>query len=106
MRGYAYQHVSPRDAAGNLLGGRAVAETSLELRYRAWEDIGLVGFVDAGTVSTSPYFADAETPRIGAGIGVRYYTSFGPLRLDVGTPLNPHKSDSPVQIYVSLGQAF
>lgn len=106
VRGFAYQHVGPRDATGDPLGGRAVAETSLELRYRAWKDIGLVGFVDAGTVSTSPYFADAEAPRIGAGIGVRYYTSFGPLRLDVGVPVNPHDGDAPVQVYVSLGQAF
>lgn len=106
VRGYAYQHVGPRDAQGDPLGGRSVAETSLELRYRAWENIGIVGFVDAGTVATSPYFADAETPRVGAGIGVRYYTSFGPLRLDIAAPVNPRHDDAAVQVYVSLGQAF
>lgn len=106
VRGYAYQHVGPRDAANNPIGGRAVAEASFELRYHAWQDIGLVGFVDAGTVSVSPYFANAAAPRVGAGIGLRYYTSFGPLRLDVGTPLNPQPGDAPVQVYISLGQAF
>lgn len=106
VRGFAYQHVGPHDAANNPIGGRSVAETSLELRYRAWQDIGIVGFVDAGTVSTSPYLAGAETPRMGAGLGLRYYTGFGPLRLDVATPLNPRSGDGPVQIYVSLGQAF
>ena len=106
VRGFAYQHIGPRDAMSNPTGGRAVAETSLELRYRAWEDIGIVGFVDAGTVSASPYFSDAETPRIGAGLGLRYYTGFGPLRLDLAAPLNPRHGDAPVQVYVSLGQAF
>jgi translocation and assembly module TamA len=52
-------------------------------------------------------FADAETPRIGAGLGVRYYTALGPIRLDVGVPVNRGGSGSPVvKIYVSLGQAF
>lgn len=106
VRGYAYQQVGPHYPGGVPIGGRSVAETSLELRYRAWEDIGIVGFVDAGTVAESPYFSDAETPRIGAGLGVRYYTSFGPLRLDIGVPVNPRSGDAPVQLYVSLGQAF
>ena len=42
----------------------------------------------------------------GAGVGVRYYSNFGPIRLDVGTPLNPQPGDSRVAVYVSLGQAF
>jgi translocation and assembly module TamA len=106
VRGFAYQHVGPRDAANNPIGGRAVAEASLELRYRAWKDIGIVAFADAGMVSTSPYFANAGAPRLGAGLGLRYYTSFGPLRLDVAAPLNPIHGDAPVQVYISLGQAF
>ena len=106
VRGYAYQHVSPHDAHGNLIGGRSLAEASGEIRYRAFKNIGIVGFVDAGMVSTSPYFATNATPRVGAGVGVRYYTSFGPLRLDIATPLNPAHGDSPFQIYISLGQAF
>lgn len=106
VRGYGYQRIGPRDAKGSPLGGRGLGETSLELRYRAWKDIGIVGFVDAGMDSESPYFADAGAPRVGAGIGLRYYTGFGPLRLDIGTPLNPQSGDAPVQVYVSLGQAF
>jgi translocation and assembly module TamA len=106
VRGYAYQHVSPRNAKGILIGGRSLAETSFELRYRAWQNIGIVGFVDAGMVSTSPYFANSASPRVGAGMGLRYFTSFGPLRLDIGTPLNPGPGDAPIQLYISLGQAF
>ena len=44
--------------------------------------------------------------RYGTGIGVRYYTSFGPIRVDLGTPVNPQKGDTRVAVYVSLGQAF
>ncbi|MBN9577694.1 MAG: outer membrane protein assembly factor [Alphaproteobacteria bacterium] len=107
VRGYDYQAIGPHDALGTALGGRALAETSLELRYRITESFGAVAFVDAGTVSRSPVFADAETPRIGAGLGVRYYTALGPIRLDLGVPVNRGGSGSPViKIYVSLGQAF
>ncbi|WP_371917895.1 BamA/TamA family outer membrane protein [Pseudomonas sp. FW306-02-F02-AA] len=44
--------------------------------------------------------------RYGTGIGVRYYSNFGPIRIDVGTPVNPAKGDPRVAVYVSLGQAF
>ena len=44
--------------------------------------------------------------QFGAGIGARYYSSFGPIRIDVGTPLNRQKGDSRVAVTVSLGQAF
>jgi len=40
------------------------------------------------------------------GVGLRYHTGFGPIRFDVGVPLNPGPDDNPVAVYVSLGQAF
>ena len=46
------------------------------------------------------------TSRFAAGLGVRYYSSFGPIRIDVGVPLNREKGDGPVAVAVSLGQAF
>ena len=62
-------------------------------------------FLDAGNIYTSglPHINDL---RFGTGLGVRYYTRFGPIRLDVGTPLNRQKGDARVAVYVSLGQAF
>ena len=67
--------------------------------------VAVVPFIDAGSVSRSstPDFADL---RVGAGIGIRYKTTFGPIRVDVAAPLNPTAFDSPVVVYVSLGQAF
>jgi translocation and assembly module TamA len=44
--------------------------------------------------------------RIGAGLGLRYLTNFGPIRIDVGTPLNPRAGDSRLGVYIALGQAF
>ena len=108
VRGYGYQRLGPRDADGDPIGGRSLAEFALEarIRLRAFGgDFGIVPFIDGGTLSTksSPDFGDWQ---FGAGLGVRYYSSFGPIRVDVGTPLNPQSDDSKVAVVVSLGQAF
>ena len=50
--------------------------------------------------------AKFDSFRFGAGIGARYYTSFGPIRIDLATPLDPRKGDPKVGVYVSIGQAF
>ncbi|HKY82549.1 MAG TPA: autotransporter assembly complex family protein [Sphingobium sp.] len=104
VRGYAYQAIGPRDPNNDPIGGKSLAEFSLESRIR-FGNFGVVPFVDAGNISTSfvPRFRDL---RIGAGLGLRYYSNFGPIRVDVGTPLNPQKGDPRVAVYVSLGQAF
>jgi translocation and assembly module TamA len=67
--------------------------------------LGIVPFIDAGTVSEGPT-PDFDRIKIGAGVGVRYHTGFGPLRVDVGVPLNPGPNDSWIGVYVGLGQAF
>ena len=67
--------------------------------------IGIVPFVDAGTVSTRQ-FPDFATVRVGAGVGVRYQTPFGPLRVDVAVPLNRRPGDPNYGIYAGIGQAF
>lgn len=105
IRGYGYQEVGPVNN-DDPSGGASVVETSAELRFKITDTIGAVAFVDAGNVSEdmAPTFSDLS---IGAGMGLRYYTSFGPLRLDVATPLtNKEFTDSNYQIYISIGQAF
>ena len=93
-----------RGRFGDPIGGQSLAEFSLETRIR-FGDFGVVPFLDGGTLSTStlPKLNDWQ---FGAGIGLRYFSSFGPLRLDVGTPLNPRDGDSRIAVTVSLGQAF
>jgi translocation and assembly module TamA len=105
VRGFGYQQVGPRDANGNPLGGSSLVEGSVELRQRVSGNFGLVGFVDAGSVGQleAPDFSDL---RFGAGIGLRYATAIGPLRLDVGVPVNRQPGESRYGIYIGLGQSF
>lgn len=108
VRGFAYQAVGPRDALGNPSGGRSLSEFSLEARVKTGlmgGAVSLVPFVDAGTVGTTAS-PTINGLKVGVGLGVRYQTSFGPIRIDLGTPLNPVKGDPRIGVYVSLGQAF
>ena len=105
VRGYGYQAIGPRDVNGDPIGGRSLTEFSIEARVHAFGDFGLAPFLDGGNIYTSP-LPRFSGFRYGAGLGVRYYSSFGPIRVDVGTPLNRLPSDSRVAVYVSLGQAF
>jgi translocation and assembly module TamA len=105
VRGYAYQAISPRDAANNELGGRSYVTASLEARFKVTDAIGVVPFLDFGSVSlnSAPGFSDI---RAGAGVGLRYATPFGPLRLDVAVPLRRYPGGSRFGVYVGVGQAF
>ncbi|MEO3432210.1 autotransporter assembly complex family protein [Inquilinus sp. CAU 1745] len=106
IRGYDYQSVGPLDEDGDPQGGRSVVEGSLELRYRITETIGIVPFIDAGMAFEDSVPDFSEDLQIAAGIGGRYYTGFGPIRVDVAFPLNPREEDDFFAFYVSLGQAF
>jgi translocation and assembly module TamA len=107
VRGFAYQSAGPRDAFNNPLGGASLIETSLEFRQRIGSSFGAVAFVDAGSAYTETLPTLSQPlPRLGAGVGLRYYTDFGPVRLDVAVPLNKRESDASFGLYVSIGQAF
>lgn len=106
VRGYGYQSLGPR-ANGDPVGGASLVEMTAELRLRFTDTFGGVAFIDAGNA-----YADS-TPDLGgdlfygAGIGVRYFSSFGPLRFDVGVPLNGEDiNEDGYAIYISIGQAF
>ncbi len=105
VRGFRFQSVGPRFPSGNPTGGNAVAAGSVEVRQRIYGDFGIVGFVDAGQVSNDglPFSGGWQ---IGAGIGGRYYTPIGPIRLDVAIPLNKRPGDDSVAVYIGIGQAF
>ena len=108
VRGYGYQRIGPRDVDNDPIGGRSLAEFALEARIRLKAfggNFGIVPFVDGGTLSTDamPDFKDWQ---IGVGIGARYYSSFGPIRIDIGTPLNRQQGDGRIAVVVGLGQAF
>lgn len=107
LRGYGYQLASDIDPNKRPIGGRSFLETSVELRLKATDTIGIVTFWDTG------YAYLAKLPQFngkllqGVGLGFRYMTTFGPLRFDVGFPLKRRKFiDKSYQIYFGIGQSF
>jgi translocation and assembly module TamA len=121
VRGFGFQQLGPKQEIPNPrfdpenpedrpatllvpLGGRSLNEFAIEGRYR-FGNYGVVAFVDAGQVYESQYptFNDL---RFGVGIGGRLYTNFGPLRVDIATPINRRPGESRFGVYVSIGQAF
>jgi translocation and assembly module TamA len=105
IRGYEYRSVGPR-IGDEVIGGLSFWEASAEVRVRVTNTIGLVPFIDFGAAYEDSVPDFSEGIRMGAGIGLRYYTALGPLRFDVAVPLNPEDGDPAVAFYVGLGQAF
>ncbi|SHL73932.1 autotransporter secretion outer membrane protein TamA [Roseibium suaedae] len=105
IRGYAYRNVGPR-LNGTVTGGRSLLEASGELRVKITETLGVVAFVDAGNAYSDSIPDFSEPLKIGTGIGLRYYTPIGPLRVDLAMPLDPEKDDPDYALYVGLSQAF
>lgn len=107
VRGYAYQLAGAIDQKNRPTGGRSMILNNIELRTKIKNDIGLVVFFDSGNVFSS------TTPQLGKkmfhgfGAGIRYFTDFGPLRLDIGFPVKPRKKvDKAFQLYFGIGQNF
>ncbi len=106
LRGYSFHSVSPLNKNGKPAGGRGVIYETVELRFRLTDSIGIVPFADFGNATTKAY------PRLwgkwfkSLGVGLRYFLFFGPLRVDVGFPLDRRRFDPRYKIYVSVGQMF
>jgi len=107
IRGYRFQSVGPLGPGDTPLGGRSLLEVSAELRIRVTDSLGGVVFIDGGNVYDDPYPDPSENLRWAVGFGGRYFTTFGPIRLDFGFPLNRRdRVDDLMQFYISIGQAF
>ena len=121
VRGFGFQEIGPRETLPNPdfdpenpddapatisvpLGGRSLSEFAIEGRYR-FGNYGVVGFVDAGQVYEAEY-PTFSSLRFGVGVGARLYTNFGPVRIDVATPIARREGESLINLYVSIGQAF
>ncbi|EEW24907.1 autotransporter assembly complex protein TamA [Rhodobacter ferrooxidans] len=109
VRGQPYQSlgVSVLRAFGDQFktGGMAFLAASVEMRAKVTDKIGVVGFVDAGHVGAMEFFDTLGGWHAGAGLGLRYDTGFGPVRLDVAMPVGGD-TGAGVQVYLGLGQAF
>jgi translocation and assembly module TamA len=105
VRGYRYQTLGPQFRDGLPTGGTAISTGTVEWRQRILGSYGIVGFVDVGQVTSNgaPFTSNWHA---GAGVGARYYTSIGPIRLDVAVPLNKLPGGDSLEIYIGIGQAF
>ena len=116
VRGYKYQSIGPQFLDRRPTGGTYLAAGTVEVRQRIGESFGAVAFVDAGQVTadgavparfrTAVRAGGAGGVRLGAGVGARYYTAIGPIRVDVAVPLNRRSGDDSFEAYIGIGQAF
>lgn len=109
VRGQPYRSLGISVARGFgpqfQIGGKFFAAASVELRAKVTDRIGVVGFVDAGSVGIEGLLDGDAASHAGAGLGLRYDTGIGPIRLDVAAPISGTTGDG-VQIYIGLGQSF
>jgi translocation and assembly module TamA len=105
VRGFKYQSIGPLFADNNPIGGTSIDAGTIEFRQRLFGDFGFASFADAGQVSagSAPF---AGKLRVGVGVGLRYYTPIGPVRLDVAVPVNAPPGGDRFEVYLGLGQAF
>ncbi|MEQ8370410.1 MAG: BamA/TamA family outer membrane protein [Alphaproteobacteria bacterium] len=107
VRGYGQDSLGRLDASGAAVGGRSIVEFGGELRARLSETIGVVPFLEAGNSYDRLVPQANERLQWAAGVGLRYFTVIGPLRLDLAFPLNRRRElDSTYELYFSIGQAF
>jgi translocation and assembly module TamA len=107
IRGIPFQLAGPLDDNDDPTGGRSLLEANAELRYQLFGNVETVLFLDGGSAFEEqlPQFGDAW--QFGAGTGIRYLTPVGPIRFDVGVPIDRREGiDDAWQLYISIGQAF
>lgn len=104
VRGHPFQSLDA-DYGDMSLGGRSFAALSAEARVPVGAQFGVVAFADMGLVGTDSFWNGTTDWHAGAGLGVRYKTPIGPIRLDIAAPVAGDTGDG-VQFYVGIGQAF
>jgi len=97
VRGYSYQSLGERNASGDVIGGRYLLVGSAEVDFRVYGNWGVAAFFDAGNASN--YFP--PTLKKGVGIGLRYASPVGMIRVDLAHPLDPPRV--PVRLHISIG---
>lgn len=100
IRGYGYKKIAPKNAQGKLVGGLYLAVANLEYQYQVYEDWWLATFADTGFAANK--FSPTEL-RYGAGVGVRWASPIGAIKLDIATPIRDKDKSKNVQFYIGLG---
>ncbi len=105
VRGQEYQSLGV-PVGDETTGGRSFLGLTAEARVGVTDSIGVVAFVDAGYVGEEEFYDGSGTWHSGAGLGLRYNTAIGPIRLDVAVPTSGPDTDEDFQIYIGIGQSF
>ncbi|MEZ4600813.1 MAG: autotransporter assembly complex family protein [Syntrophotaleaceae bacterium] len=98
VRGYAYQSLGPEDENGDVIGGKHLLVGSIELERALFKNWGIAAFYDVGNAFND--FASYDVFQ-GAGLGARYYTPVGPVRLDLARQIG--EDDPSYRIHLSIG---
>ncbi len=109
VRGFEYGTISPRDPATNdRIGGEKMMAYTVEYRFPVMQEQGLVGvaFFDAGNVFTEDESYGFGGIRKSAGAGIRWYSPFGPLRVEYGWNLSPEFDEPSGNLEFSIGGTF
>jgi outer membrane protein assembly complex protein YaeT len=105
-RGYRRHRVGPLNEFGSPVGGRSLLEASLEVRMPIRGPLGGALFADAGQVRRAPFSFAIADMQYGVGAGVRYQTPVGPLRVDIGIPIDPPRDEPSWRLHFSIGHSF
>ncbi|WP_428016428.1 autotransporter assembly complex protein TamA [Arcobacter sp.] len=100
-RGYSYEKLGLLDSDDNPYGGLSMIDSSLEFEYNVYKDVGIATFFDSTMLSLKPKTFNDDFYN-SYGFGLRYYTPIGPLRADIGFPLD----DSGFVFHIGIGQVF
>ncbi len=106
VRGYEQDTLGPKGVAGNPTGGNAFLMGNIELRTSIGRGFSLVPFFDLGNVWIKAKNINPGDLKYTAGIGLRYNTPVGPLRIDYGVKLQPEPGESNSALHFSIGHAF
>ncbi|MCG6552720.1 MAG: outer membrane protein assembly factor BamA [Candidatus Magnetominusculus sp. LBB02] len=106
VRGYSQDGLGPKGSSGDPTGGNAYLMGSSEMRISVIDNFGVVTFLDCGDVWPKISDYSLSGLKYTTGMGLRYMTAAGPIRLDYGYKLNRAVNEGTGRFYFSIGQAF
>jgi outer membrane protein assembly complex protein YaeT len=106
VRGYGFNDLGPEDEEGNSLGGRIMLLGNIETRLKLFGPLWFVLFADTGGLWDATWEISLDNMGLGTGMGLRYATPFGPLRLDYGFAPTWRDGFRRGRVYIALGHAF
>jgi len=106
IRGYKGRRIGPLDSDLYPLGGKFFGVLNLEFRFPLYKKWYSALFWDTGFLVDKPYQFSISKLKYGSGIGLRYKTKWGFIRVDFAGKIGPDKDTSRTRIHVSFGLPF